>query len=50
MKIERIRTFIVDSGAYKNWVFVRVDTDAGIHGWGEAFTEPGRETGIAAEV
>ena len=50
MKIDRIRTFIVDSGMYKNFVFVRVDTDAGIHGWGEAFTEPGRETGIAAEV
>jgi galactonate dehydratase len=50
MKIDRIRTFIVDSGHWKNWLFVRVDTTDGVHGWGEAFTEPGRERGIAAEV
>lgn len=50
MKIERIRTFVVDSGMWKNWVFVKVDAGDGLYGWGEAFTEPGREAGIAAEV
>ena len=50
MKIDRITTFIVDSGHWKNLLFVRVDTSDGIVGWGEAFTEPGRERAIAAEV
>ena len=50
MKIDRIRTWIVDPGRWKNWVFVRIDTDDGLHGWGEAFTEAGRERAIAAEV
>jgi galactonate dehydratase len=50
MKIERVRSFVVDSGMWKNWVFVRVETNDGVHGWGEAFTEPGREQAIASEV
>jgi galactonate dehydratase len=50
VKVERVTTFVVDSGHWKNWLFVRIDTDAGIHGWGEAFTEAGRERAIAAEV
>jgi len=32
MKIDRISTFIVDPGRWKNWVFVRVDTSDGITG------------------
>ena len=50
MKIDRITTFIVDPGRWKNWVFVRIDTTDGTSGWGEAFTEAGRERAIAAEV
>ena len=50
MKIERVQSFVVDSGLWKNWAFVKVDTNDGIHGWGEAFTEPGREQAIATEV
>jgi len=50
MKIDRLQTFIVDPGRWKNWVFVRIDTSSGITGWGEAFTEAGRERAIAAEV
>ena len=34
MKITGIETFAVGAG-WKNWLFVRVDTDAGIHGVGE---------------
>ena len=34
MKITQIETFIVDAG-WRPWIFVRVDTDAGISGWGE---------------
>ena len=35
MKITGIQTFIVD-GQWWNWVFAKVTTDAGLHGWGEA--------------
>jgi galactonate dehydratase len=35
MKITDIKTFIVGN-PWKNWVFVKVGTDAGISGWGEA--------------
>jgi len=34
MKITNIETFIVDAG-WRPWIFVRVDTDEGISGWGE---------------
>ena len=34
MKITEIETFTVGAG-WKNWLFVKVHTDAGIHGIGE---------------
>ena len=35
MKITDVRTFILD--AFRtNWTFVKVETDEGLHGWGEA--------------
>ncbi|TAK25989.1 MAG: galactonate dehydratase [Chloroflexota bacterium] len=37
MKITAIRTFIVNPGN-RNYIFVRVDTDDGIHGVGEAYS------------
>jgi len=38
LKITEIRTFVT-WGEPRNWVFVKVLTDAGIHGWGEATLE-----------
>lgn len=35
MKITDVKTYIVGN-QWKNWVFVRVDTDEGVHGIGEA--------------
>ena len=35
MKILDIQTYIVD-GQWWNWVFAKVTTDTGLHGWGEA--------------
>jgi L-alanine-DL-glutamate epimerase-like enolase superfamily enzyme len=35
MKITGIETFVVGN-PWKNWVFVKIDTDAGLAGWGEA--------------
>lgn len=39
MRIEAVRTLIVNAGR-RNWVFVRIETDVdGLIGWGEASLE-----------
>ncbi len=38
MKITAIGTIVVNA-TMRNWVFVKVETDAGITGWGEASLE-----------
>ena len=43
MKIARIETFLFDPGTAKNLLFCRVETESGIHGWGEAYVTPGKE-------
>ena len=43
MKISDIRTYVT-WGEPRNWVFVKVLTDAGLHGWGEATLEGKEET------
>ncbi|HET6239937.1 MAG TPA: mandelate racemase/muconate lactonizing enzyme family protein [Acetobacteraceae bacterium] len=43
MKIERIETFLFDPGTAKNLLFCRVETDTGLHGWGEAYVTAGKE-------
>lgn len=43
MKIARIETFLFDPGVAKNLLFCRVETESGIHGWGEAYVTPGKE-------
>ena len=36
LKITDVQAFIVNAG--RNYVYVKVSTDAGIHGWGEAYS------------
>lgn len=48
MKITDLKTFFVDPGTNKNWLFVKVETDEGISGWGEAYTLWDRELSIEA--
>ena len=38
MKITAVKTIVVNA-EMRNWVFVKVETDAGLHGWGEASLE-----------
>ena len=45
MKITAITTFLVPP----RWLFLRIDTDAGISGWGEPVVE-GRAQTVAAAV
>ena len=38
MKLKKLKTYICD--AYRtNWVFVKIETDSGLYGWGEATLE-----------
>jgi galactonate dehydratase len=46
MKVTGITTFLVQPEQAKTALFLKVDTDAGIHGWGEAYTLTGREPAL----
>lgn len=48
MKITDIQTYLVHSGR-QNWIFVKVLTDKGIHGWGEASVE-GQEKAVEESI
>jgi galactonate dehydratase len=48
VKIKDVTSHLVHPGTGKNWLFVKVDTDAGIHGWGECYTQTDRDRAIAA--
>jgi galactonate dehydratase len=50
MKVTAVRTFLVDPGSGKHWLFVKVETDAGIYGWGECYTQLDRDHSIEAHV
>jgi galactonate dehydratase len=49
MKIARIETFILGTGSGKDLMFCRVETENGLHGWGEAYVTHGKET-VVAEI
>jgi L-alanine-DL-glutamate epimerase-like enolase superfamily enzyme len=50
MKIASVECLPVYAGWRKNFVFVRVETDSGLVGWGEAYSQYDRDTAIAAQV
>lgn len=50
MKITEIKTFIIHPGVGKNLLFVKVETDEGIHGWGECYTQSDRDTAVEVHV
>ena len=50
MKIASVECLPVHSGWRKNFVFVRVETDSGIVGWGEAYSQYDRDRAIASQV
>ena len=57
MRISDIKTFLVYSGGHragiigaKNWNFVKVETDEGIHGWGESYTQLDRDKAIEQHI
>ena len=50
MKVKAVRTFLVDPQSHKHWLFVKVEADNGLNGWGECYTQPDRECAIEALV
>jgi galactonate dehydratase len=50
LKVKDVRTFLVHPGRGKNLCFVKVETDAGLHGWGECYTQADRDLQITAHV
>src|SRR6476620_3073175 len=50
MRVTEVKTFLVHPGGGKHWLFVKVETDAGIHGWGECYTQSDRDQVIALQA
>ena len=50
VKIKAVRTYLVDPGSHKHWLFVRLEGEGGLYGWGECYTQPDRERAIEANV
>lgn len=50
MKIIAVKHFTVHPGWRKNLIYVKVETDAGIHGWGEAYSQYDRDTAVTAQL
>ena len=57
MKITDVKAWVVDppgpvygSTGERQWTFVRIDTDEGISGWGEATSSPRRGSFMTAQA
>ena len=51
MKVTDVKHFLAHPGGRgKNLCFVKVETDEGLYGWGEAFTQSDRDTQITAHI
>jgi len=46
LNVTAVKTYLVNSGIGKNWLFVKVETDEGFHGWGECYTQTDREQSV----
>lgn len=46
MKVTSVKTFLVEPERAKTVLFVKLETDAGIHGWGEVYTVFAREPAL----
>src|SRR4030088_2424514 len=50
MQVTQITPYLVDSGSSKSWLFVKVQTDEGLVGWGEAYTQADRDRAMLAHI
>ena len=50
MHVAEVTPFLVDTGGSKSWLFVKVQTDTGLVGWGEAYTQQDRDGAMLAHL
>jgi len=50
MKITHVKTYLVHEKQRKNFIFVKLETDAGVAGWGEAHTSLDMDTAVSAHL
>ena len=50
MKITAVKPYTVHPGWRKNLIFVKVETDTGVHGWGEAYSQYDRDRAVMAQI
>ena len=50
MEITKITTHLLHPGKAKNICLVKIDTNAGVHGWGECYTQSDRDTQIVSHI
>ena len=50
MQITDVQHFLANPGRGKNLCFIKVDTDEGVYGWGEAYTQSDRDVQVTAHV
>lgn len=50
MKITAVKSFLVSPGTSKNWLFVKVETDSDLFGWGEAYTQLDRDRAVEIHI
>ena len=50
MKITDVKVFTIHPGWRKNLLFVKVETDDGISGWGEAYTQYDRDRAVKSHL
>jgi galactonate dehydratase len=50
MHVKAVTPFLVDTGVHKRWLFVKVEADGGLHGWGECYTQLDRDRAIETHV
>ena len=46
MKISHVETFLFNPGSTRNLLFCRVETEDGVHGWGEAYVTMEKEKAV----
>lgn len=50
MRVSQVTPYLVDSGGSKSWLFVKLETDDGLVGWGEAYTQADRDRAMLAHI
>lgn len=50
MKITNVSTHLIHPERGKNWLFVKIETDEGSHGWGEAYAQADRDKSVEIHV